>query len=368
MRSNSILFLSNASIMMSMIFIPLFADLVGASRFEIGIIGASYGLAIFFSSYFFSRASDRRDKRAFLKAGLAVAFVAFFLQVFARGALSLTIIRAVAGFAIGIFTAPLIVYTYESGGKLGMFSSYGALGWAFGGMLAGIIGHVAESFASTNSLFPYWAVFILSSVLFFAAFILSLDMPEVAVRPTQVPLFPAALILKNLWVYASVLMRNTGAFAIWTILPLFLLELGANMFWIGGLFFINTGTQFIIMRRLDIRNDETLIKAGLALSGVVFFSYSLAPVFYVIAPFQVLLAFSYSFMYVGSLLFLTRTNEEKTTSVGILNSVLSLSMVIGPLFGGAIAQIWGFREVMHFAAGITFFGLVISLALCPKSS
>jgi MFS family permease len=368
MRSNWILFLSNASAMMSMIFIPLFADLVGASRFDIGVIGASYGIAIFFSSYFFSRASDRQDKRVFLKAGLGVAAVAFFLQVFAESALSLTIVRGVAGFAMGIFTAPLIVYTYESGGKLGMFSSYGALGWAAGGMFAGITGQLAESYIGASSLAPYWAVFALSSVLFLAAFLLSFDMPEVKVRPTQVPLFPAALIKKNLWVYASVLMRNTGAFAIWTILPLFLLELGANMFWIGGLFFINTGTQFIIMRRLDIRNDETLIKAGLALSGVVFFSYSLAPVFYVIAPFQILLAFSYSFMYVGSLLFLTRTNEEKTTSVGILNSVLSLSMVIGPLFGGAIAQIWGFREVMYFAAGITFVGLVIALVLNPKSS
>jgi MFS family permease len=353
---------------MSMIFIPIFAELVGASRFEIGIVGASYGIAIFFSSYFFSRASDRRDKRVFLKAGLGVASAAFFLQVFAESALSLTIVRGAVGFAMGIFTAPLIVYTYESGGKLGIFSSYGALGWAAGGMLAGITGHLAESLVGTENLAPYWAVFVLSSVLFLVAFLLSFDMPEVKVRPTQVPLFPAALIKKNLWVYASVLMRNTGAFAIWTIFPLFLLEIGANMFWIGGLFFINTGTQFIIMRRLDIRNDETLIKAGLALSGVVFFSYSLAPVFYVIAPFQILLAFSYSFMYVGSLLFLTRTNEEKTTSVGILNSVLSLSMVTGPLLGGAIAQIWGFREVMYFAAGITFIGLVISLALCPRSS
>lgn len=368
MRSNWILFLSNASVMMSMIFIPLFAVLVGASRLEVGIIGASYGIAIFFSSYFFSRASDMRDKRMFMKAGLAIATVAFFLQVFAISALSLTIIRGLAGFAMGIFTAPLIVYTYESGGKLGMFSSYGALGWAVGGMLAGIIGQLAESVVQTNSLAPYWAVFVLSSVLFLVSLLISLDLPEVKVRPTQVPLFPAALLKKNLWVYASMLLRNSGAFAIWTIFPLFLMELGANKFWIGALFFANTYTQFIIMRRLDIRKDEVLIKAGLLLSAFVFFSYSLAAKFYYILPFQIVLAFSYSFVYVGSLLFLTRTNEERTTSVGILNSVISLSMVIGPLFGGAIAQIWGFREVMYFSGGITLIGLLIALVLSPKSS
>jgi MFS family permease len=368
MKSNWILFLSNASVMMSMIFIPLFADLVGASRMEIGIIGASYGMAIFFSSYFFSRASDMRDKRTFLKAGLFIAAVAFFLQVFANSSLSLTIVRGIAGFAIGIFTAPLIVYTYESGGKLGMFSSYGALGWAVGGMLAGIIGQLAESVVQTNSLAPYWAVFVLSSVLFFVSLLISLDLPEVRVRPTNVPLFPAALIKKNLWVYASMFLRNSGAFAIWTIFPIFLMELGANKFWIGALFFVNTYTQYIIMRRLDIKSDALLIKAGMLLSGLVFFSYSLATKFYFILPSQIVLAFSYSFVYVGSLLYLTRTNEERTTSVGILNSVISLSMVIGPLLGGAISQVWGFRAVMHFAGGITFIGLLISLILSPKSS
>lgn len=368
MRSNLILFLSNASVMMSMIFIPLFADLVGASMLEIGVIGSSYGIAIFFSSYFFSRASDMRDKRIFLKAGLFIAAIAFFMQIFATSALSLTIVRGVAGFSLGIFTAPLIIYTYESGRKLGNFSSYGALGWAVGGMLAGIIGQLAELFVQTNPLFPYWAVFVLSSILFLLSLLISLDLPEVEVRPMRVPLFPATLLKKNLWVYASMLLRNSGAFAIWTIFPIFLMEMGANKFWIGALFFANTYTQFIIMRRLDIKSDALLIKAGLFLSGFVFFSYSLATKFYYILPFQIALAFSYSFVYVGSLLFLTRTNEERATSVGILNSVLSLSMVIGPLFGGAISQIWGFKAVMHFAGGITFIGLLIALVLSPKSS
>ncbi len=368
MRSHLILFLSNASVMMSIIFIPLFADLVGASRLEIGIIGASYGIAIFFSSYFFSRASDMRDKRVFLKAGLSMAAIAFFMQIFARDAISLTLVRGAAGFAMGILTAPLIVYTYESGGKLGIFSSYGALGWAVGGMLAGIIAQFAESVVQTEPLVPYWAVFILSSVFFFVSFLVSVNLPEVEVRPTRVPLFPVALIKKNLWVYAPMLLRNTGAFSIWIIFPIFLMELGANKFWIGTIFFANTYTQFLIMRRLDIKNDVLLIKAGLFISGLVFFSYSLATEFYLVIPMQIALAFSYSFVYVGSLLFLTRTNEEKTTAVGILNSVLSFSMVLGPLFGGTISQMWGFHVAMYFAAGITFLGLLIALVLGPKSS
>lgn len=368
MKSNLILFLSNASIMMSVIFIPLFANLIGANRMEIGIIGASYGAVIFFSSYFFSRASDMRDKRTFLRVGLFVAAIAFFLQIFARDAVSLTIVRGIAGFAVGIFMAPLIIYTYESGGKLGMFSSYGALGWAVGGMLAGIIAQLAESVVQANSLIPYWAVFFLSSVFFLVSALVAFNLPEVEVKPMQVPLFPAAIIRKNFWVYLSMLLRNTGAFSIWIIFPIFLTELGANKFWIGAIFFVNTFTQFVIMRRLDIKSDAMLIKVGLFISGLVFFSYSLATKFYLVIPLQIALAFSYSFVYVGSLLFLTRTNKEKATSVGILNSVLSFSMVLGPLSGGAISQMWGFGAAMHFAAGITFLGLLIALALGSEDS
>ncbi len=366
MKSNAMLFLSNASIMMTVIFIPLFADMLGASRLEIGIMGSSYGIALFFSSYLFGRSSDTRDKRLFLKAGFLIAAASFFMQVFARDAVSLTIIRALCGFAVGIFTAPLIVYNLESGGKMGIFSSYGALGWAVGGGIAGIIAQIAESVFQTDGLISYWAVFLLSSIFFFISFLISINLPKIPVRKMHVPLFPVELIKKNLWVYISMLLRNTGAFALWIIFPLFLMDLGANKFWIGAIFFVNTFSQFIIMRRLDIKSDERLIMGGLLLSALVFFSYSFVTKFYFLIPLQFALAFSYSFVYVGSLLYLTRTNEERTTAVGILNSTISLAMVAGPLLGGAISQLWGFFEVMYFAAGITLLGLLI--AMISKSS
>jgi MFS family permease len=275
-------------------------------------------------------------------------------------------IRAIAGFSVGIYLAPLVAYTFESGGRLGAFSSYGSLGWAAGSILAGGIAQLGESLSYINKLLPYWEVFILSSIFFFVSLLISLDLPEVTIRRVHVPLFPADLIRKNAHIYFPSLLRHLGAFSIWIVFPLYLTELGANKMWIGIIYFLNTGTQFIVMRHLDLRDDVMMIKLGLALSAVVFFSYSIARNFYHVIPIQIMLALSYSFLYVGSLLFLTRTNIEKATSVGILNSFTSISVSIGPIFGGFVSQLWGFDSLMYFASFLALLGLISHLLFSPK--
>jgi len=361
MRPNIIQFFSNTAIMMSAIFIPNFALEIGASRAEIGLIGASYGFALFFSSYMFGRASDMRDRRIFLTAGLLLSALAFFLQVATRDALSLMLIRGLAGFSLGIFTAPLIAYTFESGVKPGMFSSYGALGWAFGGLLAGIIAQHGEMYVHVNKLLPYWEVFVLSSMLFLFSFYISLKLPEVKMKTVQVSLFPAELIKRNIYVYLPSFLRHLGAFSIWIIFPLFLAELGASKFWIGVMYTINAGTQFLVMRRVDIAKDTKLVNAGLLLSLLVFFSYTFSKNFYHVMPIQIFLAVSYSCLYVGSLIFLTNRNEEKATCVGILNSITSISTIFGSLLGGIISQVYGFHATMYLAALLSAAGLLISI-------
>ena len=58
MKPNFIQFLTHSAISSSMIFIPVLAKELGASDFEIGIIGGIYGFTMFFSFYVFGRMSD----------------------------------------------------------------------------------------------------------------------------------------------------------------------------------------------------------------------------------------------------------------------------------------------------------------------
>lgn len=341
MNSNVIQFLVNMGISASLMLVPNMAQGFGASNFQIGLVVGVYNFMAFFSHYIFGRASDAYGRRIFLFIGLFFAGVCFATQVYAKDYMSLFIVRAVAGFSIGIFPAALIAYVYESKGSIGRFSSYGSLGWAFGSLMAGLISDYGE-------------IFIGSSIVFFLAFLSTFKLEENrrTIPNVEIPLFPSKMIKKNFDVYFPFFLRHVGGNLIWTIFPLYLASLGASPLWIGFLYFINTGTQFVVMRHLDRFDNRLLIKAGEIMSVVVFFSYALASSYMHIIPMQFLLAVSWSFLYVGSVSTLTKENVEKATAVSILSSFLSLSAILGPLLSGIITQLYGYRSVMY-AGGFT---------------
>jgi predicted MFS family arabinose efflux permease len=72
-----------------------------------------------------------------------------------------------------------------------------------------------------------------------------------------------------------------------------------------------------------------------------------------------LLGISWSCLYVGSLVHLMSHNVEKSTSGGILGSLISLSMVLGSLLGGALWWMFGYRATMYVAACLTAVGFCV---------
>ena len=359
MKPYVIQFLSSIALSASLLFIPNLAQDLGSTDSQVGIIVAFYALAMFISSYLFGRLSDIHSRKLFIVLGLAVSAVTFLLQtltdprfafpVFASPLL-LALIRAVAGFSLGVFPAALMVYVYDSAGPLGKFASVGALGWAVGTFTAGVIGEVAS----------YYAIFIMASICFWVAFFLALTLKQVDGPRLSVPLFPKDLLKRNWRVYVPFLLRHSGANVIWVIYPLYIASLGGDKFWIGVIYTVNMATQFIVMLFLDRFEDEKLIGVGLLFAVATFFSFSLAQGFPHLLPMQVLLAVSWASMYVGSLHYLMKNNVEKATSSGILNSVISISQVFGALLGGAISQIVGdFRATMYLATAMTITGFIV---------
>jgi len=352
-------FLSSVALSASLLFIPNLTKDLGGTESQIGIIIAAYALAMFVSSYLFGRLSDIYSKRLFISMGLGINAVTFFLQTLADPHFAfpflaspslLALIRALAGFSLGIFPAALTVYVYDSAGPVGRFASYGALGWAVGTFVAGVIAEAAS----------YYAVFVMAALCFWAAFILSLTMKYVDGQKLSVPFFPMKLLKGNWRVYLPYLLRHTGANIIWVIYPLYIVSLQGDKFWIGVIYTVNTATQFVIMLFLDRFEDERLIKTGLLMAILTFFSFTLAQNFLHLLPIQVILACSWATMYVGSLRYLMKNNVEKATSSGILSSVINISQVFGSLVGGTIAQLFNnFRATMYMATIMTIIGFVL---------
>lgn len=347
-------FLLNASISATAIFIPLLAAEVGASYFELGIIGMAYGLANFISFYIFGRLSDKTGRRRiFVKFGFLFAAVMFALQVFMNDVFSMVFIRALAGFSLGIFYFPLLAFLTGLEGhkrKIGIYSGFGALGWGFGYVFAGAAG-------------DYSIIFLSTAAFLFLGFFISLFLPDVRHERVEIPKIPFKIIKENWRIYLSLLLRHTGALSVWLIFPLYLMNLGADKFIIGLLLGLNPLAQFFVMswvgKLSETVRETKIIRTGYVLSAMVFLFYFLSTDVFQIFPIQILLAFSWSFIWAGSLIHLVSKNVEKATSTGIMGSVLGLASVLGPISGGIISQLFGFHAVFIFAVAMSLVSFLL---------
>lgn len=334
--------------MSSFIFVPLLGAQLGGSDVEIGIIGAAYGIAFLFSSLFSGWKSDQLGRLLFVRWGLLISSAAFAVQLLAHSVLVLIIVRGVVGFALGIATAAIIAYAFESGANMGKYSSYGSLGWIFGAVAAALVGDVQLLF---------WLSFLFCLIAFF----ISLAFKNV---PTHVFSKPP-----NLWhvmrrdyrIYLAVFLRHLGASAVWIIFPLYLASIGLDNFWIGLLWGINFAVQFVVMRQLERFSEFKTFFYGQLLSLFVFTAYIFVTGRFYLILVQAMMGVAWSCLYVGALLIVLRSGKEKGTAGGIFQSTLNLCNAVGPLLGGLIAQGWGYRGVMFFAAALCLCGMFVTV-------
>jgi len=297
------------------------------------------------ASFVFGRLADVRGRRRILQAGLVLSVVAAALQVLAGDPLWIGVSRAFLGLALGMYPGALIAYAYEARERMGWFAAYGSIGWAVGNLAAGALAF----------LYPrqFVLVFAGSSALFFLAWLAALRLPVTAEASLVVPRIPLAVIRRNLAVYATMLIRHTGANMIWVIFSLYLQVDRGFAYWeIGLVTAVNPVVQAIISRQLDTYRATVLIPVGVALSAVVFvvFTFTADVIQMIVA--QALLGFAWATLYVGCLKSVTERNEERATAAGLLGSTTTLAAILGPLAGGVISAAYGYAAAMYAAAAM----------------
>ncbi len=350
-------FFQHAGIAIIFVFMPIIAKDVTNSLFEIGIIVASFSFAQILSEIYFGRISDKQGKRLiFIRAGLLGCAITFGLHYFATDALFLLIARLGAGIATGIMIPAMLAYTYEAGkekAKVASVISFHALGWMVGILAAGIVNDER-------------LIFIISAGLFLAGFAVSTRLPNIATKKEIEPGTTKKIITKNKFLFLSLLMRHIGAAAVWTILPLMLMErMGAQLYEISIVYISNTLTAFVIMNlmasKIKIRN-VTKFKIGIGLTIFVFVGLTQITEWWMAMPFMSLVGATWAFLFIGGNFHLME-NNPKSTSTGIFSSTLSIASVIGPVIAGSIAFYLEYVSVMYFAIAIIIGGFLISLKI-----
>jgi len=350
-------FFQHAGIALLFVFMPIIAKGVTDSLFEIGIIVAAFSFAQILSEIYFGRISDKKGTRLqFIRIGFIGCAITFGLHYFANDAMLLLLARIGAGMTSGIMIPAMISYAYEARDdkrKVASIISFQALGWLAGIVAAGVVNDEK-------------GIFLVSSGLFVAGLIVTARLPNITSKKELEPGTTRRVISKNRFLFLSLLMRHIGASAVWTILPIMLMEsMGAKLYEISIVYVSNTVIAFIVMNlmagKIKIKN-VTKFKVGIGLTVFVFVGLSFITEWWMAMPFMALVGGTWAFLFVGGNLHLME-NNPRSTSTGIFSSTLSTATVVGPIIAGSIAFAYSYVSVMYFAIVIIVAAFLISLKI-----
>ena len=348
-------FFQHAGISIVFVFMPIIAKGVTESIFEIGLIVASFSFAQILSEIYFGRHSDKKGTRLkFIRIGFIGCAAAFGMHYFADDITLLFLARIGAGIASGIMIPAMIAYAYEINiqkKRAASVISFHALGW-----LAGI---AAAGFANDLKL-----IFLISAASFIIGLMFTIKLPNPSQEKETDPGTTKKIILKNKVLFLSLLLRHIGAAAVWTILPIMLMEkLGAELYQISIVYVANTVTAFVLMNLMASRiniSDITKFKIGIGCTVFVFVGLSLITDWWMAMPFMALVGGTWAFLFIGGNFHLME-NNPRSTSTGIFSSTLSIATVVGPVIAGSIAFAFDYVSVMYFAIIIIVCAFAVSL-------
>jgi len=350
-------FFQHAGISIIFVFMPIIARGVTDSIFEIGLLVASFSFAQIVSEIYFGRHSDKKGTRLkFIRIGFIGCAVAFGLHYFATDLTMFFLVRIAAGIASGIMIPAMIAYTYEANvdkKRAATVISFHALGW-----LAGI---AAAGFANDLKL-----IFLISATSFVIGFLFTIKLPNPVQEKEITPGTTKTVILKNKFLFLSLLLRHIGAAAVWTILPIMIVEkLGGELYHISIVYVANTMAAFILMNVMASKihlSNITKFKIGIGFTTFVFIGLSVITEWWMAMPFMALVGATWAFLFIGGNFHLME-NNPKSTSTGIFSSTLSIATVIGPIIAGSIAFLFDYVAVMYFAIAIIIVAFVVSLKI-----
>jgi len=353
-REGIIQFLANLATLSVFTYVPVWGNLIGLTDPEIALAALLYGLVAFSSGVLSGRFSDLMGvRKIFVIIGSITAAITIFGLIIPYK-IEFILFRALGGIGIGMFAPALVALVSDKGDKIGNFSAYGSLGWALGVLISGVIGLTCLE-----------GIFVFASLAFIGAAVIAFTLKE---EETGFKKYKDS-VLSVFWerknIYLTLVIRHSFASAIWVFWALFLIELGANTFWIGVVQFTNAGTQVVIMTKFtDKMNSKKMVYLGLLFSSVSFFSFTIPQTFWGIIPLQIILGLSWALLYVGTLRYsVEKSIFDKSTAAGIITSILPIANLVGSFIALIITSIGGgYTDIMSvatIATLITFGGFIL---------
>ncbi|MBC7106459.1 MAG: MFS transporter [Firmicutes bacterium] len=336
--------------------VPGYAVRLGASPEDVGVIFAAYSVTLLLGSLPAGRVADRYGRRAPVvlgMAGLALATLAFAL---ARSYWTLLLSRLLQGLAAAAtWTAGLAMiadmYPERQGEKLGLAMTAMGVGSLAGPVLGGGLAH-AMGYAA-----PFYFLGACSALVALAmAFLLTETLPAAGGKAGE----HRHLSANALWGLTVILVGSAVVGVLEPLLPLDMeARFRAHEGLVGLVFGLSTLSMLVAQPvagwLADGRPVKPLIAAGLFTTALALPWLATARTVWYVAALMGVLGVTLSFVFAPCYPMINRSfgasgNAVSGTAFGMANVSYSLGYVVGPLAGGALAEVWGLFRILGLSA------------------
>lgn len=358
--------------------LPFFVESFGVGPKIVTALAAVFSLFAFFSAPLLGSLSDRIGRRPVLLASLASTCVGWLVFAWAPSVVFLFIGRVIDGLAAGNFS---IAQNYlldiakdekERTANLGLIGAIFGVGLIIGPMIGGLLGSVSPRL-------PFLLVGLLALFNTIFAF-LYLSESSNNFNREKISFNPFAPILKSfrqsqlrpgliaVFIFGVAVAMQQSVFSLFNNIVL-----GFNAFW-NGLLMTAIGFLIALMQGVLLKkilssrfSEEALLIFSSLILGAGFFFIGVAYLpFFFLGVLGMTFGQSILRVVLTSVLVKKAPVEKQGELMGVLTSVTSLSMIIGPLVAGEMFVL-NYSSPFFFAALLSFVIVIIVVSQNRKN-
>lgn len=355
-------------------FLPMFLMQLGlksSTSLWSGLIFSINSLTFGIMSPIWGSISDRHGKKPMMaRAGIGMG-ITYFLMTFVTNHIQLFVLRGVNGLLSGYIPAAISLVASNSlpenlNYSLGIVQAASAIGNITGPLVGGI---ASKLIGIRGSMMFTGILLFIAAALPFAAHVKE----EVAPKPRTSILKDISSTFRNrqlVILFIVWLLVQAALMAVYPTLPLFIGNISPkNAELYTGIIFsivgISTALGAPVVGRIHKYPTTTIFKWSLFASTVFTALQGFAGTIFTLGAIRFIFGFFNSAVTVAGNVLIAKNSDQDNqgSSFGVLNSIMSIGSVSGPLIGGFLGDQLGLSYSFFGAAFILFLAYILSFAI-----